>query len=372
MAVAAVLSTTAWISGCTKSRAEVAEVTLPETEVVLVRTGPLTGEHPLYPDYRELGAQQMHHAASARIQALEAFMTSPLGRSLARPAQPVFRRPEVLTLWEERANIRLATRIEQADGLLEQWPHPGDVKAMRRVEQAGTAELREAQNEASLARMRAETEAVRRRAGELAELRLMADSDDTDEAAYAADRQAQVWREIEAEVAEVVRESADELAQLRSDYEERLVKAKVDHTEDDEAEQTARAEALLESGSAARERQGAGLDAAAATVEPGENLTDTPPPPDTGDVSELISQAEAAQQAAQARRQVRLQDARARLLEEIGKGTNRAVRAVAAMNGIEVRFVATADEEIPDATEQFRSLLRDYWAARRPVRESDG
>ena len=42
------------------------------------------------------------------------------------------------------------------------------------------------------------------------------------------------------------------------------------------------------------------------------------------------------------------------------------------MNGIEVRFVATADEEIPDATEQFRSLLRDYWAARRPVRESDG
>jgi len=284
--------------------------------------------------------------------------------------QPVFRRPEVLTVWEERANIRLATRVEEANGLLAQWPHPAGTKALRRVEEAGADEIREVRNEASLARMRAETDAVRRRAGELAELRLMAESDDTDEAAYAADRQAQIWREIEAEVAEVARGSADRLADVESTYEQRRAGATEDHTAQDEAEQLARAEALLESGGAVRERQGAGLDAALVTVEPGENLADTPPPPDTGNVAELISQAEAAQQAAQARRQARLQDARARLLREIGEGTNRAVRAVAARNGIEVKFVA-ADEEISDATEQFRSLLRDYWAARRPVREPD-
>ena len=87
-------------------------------------------------------------------------------------------------------------------------------------------------------------------------------------------------------------------------------------------------------------------------------------------LSDLAEEIRAAQASARERSRERLTAARTRLLRQMAEGTHRGVRAVAAQEALEVRHVARADEHIPDATEEFRQLLRDYWAAQRPAREA--
>lgn len=358
-------------AGCSKSKARAEEPPEePKAEVVLVRLGPLTSEHPLYDRYTDLAARQTRLDAPPEMRELTEFLRRPLGRDLRALGGPEITLPGALATWEGEADARLQAGLDEAEALLVEWPQPRDRKAERWVEQeAAQAEL-DIRNQAALDVVRAEAKALERRTGELAELRQIVETGAPEEAAAAADREARIWRDVAAEADAVRRQADADVARVRQEYRERV-------TADDEdraarvAATRATHKALLE-GSAGAARRGlpAGVEAAMRPVEPAGNLTETPATADAEGAVGLAEEMRLAQSEALERRRTKLLGARQRLLRQMADGTRLAVRAVAARNDVDVRFVEAPDDDVPDATEQFRSLLRDYWAARRPVRET--
>jgi hypothetical protein len=212
-------------------------------------------------------------------------------------------------------------------------------------------------------RLRIEVGEIERRRDELMELRRLAASEDREEAARALDRQAALWRGITAQVEAAQREAEAKLRELREAGEIAMDEALEAEQRRAEAERAAHLKGLTEAGEVVRERQSEGVAAATAAVKPPADAQEVPPPPDTTELTALLDRIEAAQRAARERRTNRLVDARTRLLREIALNTQSAVRAVALRNGLDVRFGPETDPALRDATEDFRPLLREYWAA---------
>ncbi len=334
-----------------------------------MRVGPLVGEHPLYAEVWKLTAD-LGVEETADLRAAKDFLESPLGLSLWAP-QSDERPAPVLSGWEAKANAEREARLEEARQLLESWPRPELSRTRRRLTADRERELRLRSGEAALDAVRAEMRALEERKGRLAELRQAAASDDEAEAALAVDRQVELWREVAAEGEAARRRADEELRALEREYESELARTatKLSDAADEDREQQRRA--LREGGTTVREAIGPAANRAMSEVDPAANATDAPPPPETESVSELMKHIEHARRAAWERQRERLAAARSRLLRRIDEDTRNAVKAIAVSNGIEVHFDCVDDHELPDATEEFRALLRDHWAARAPRRSQE-
>jgi len=348
------------LDGCSKSSAVTDGEGRADTVVVYVAR--LVSEHPL-------------HAEVARLSARIAAMTVPRELRLGDPlGQPVFGPPRSpvsgfarFGSWQSEADTALAQRVQEAEERLGLWPEPGLRKAQERLAREADDEVRDAQNEAELARMQAELRAIERHKEELAELRDRAASRDRAEAARAIERQAEVWRQIDTEVQTVQREAEARVEELRSAGESQMAEALQAARVRAEAARAAHRAELEHTGDDVRSRQPAAVAAANRQVEPAAGFGETPRPPDTRSLEALLQEIETAQRAARERRIAGLVATRGRLLREIAVSTRAAVQAVAIGNGIDVCFPPEAGAELRDATEDFRPLLREYWAARPAV-----
>lgn len=334
-----------------------------------VRVGPLVGEHPLYVEVAEL-TSYLGAAESADLKAAKAFLASPLGRSLAPPRR-VARPALALSRWEAKADAELDARLEEARQLLEDWPRPELSRTRRRLRAQHDRDLQQRHGEEALAAVRAEMRALEERKGLLAELRQLAASDDQAEAARAVDRQVRLWREVAAEAEAAKRAGDERLQALEREHDNRRTAAMAELANAADEDRRQQGTALEDAGVVVREAIEPAANAAMVEVDAAENSTDTPPAPDTAGVADLVEAIERTHRAAWERRRGRLVAARSRLLGRIDQDTRNAVKAIAVSNGIEVHLDWVDDRDLPDATEEFRALLRDYWAARAPRRSQE-
>jgi len=350
------------LAGCSRSGAVMEEPTA--REVVVVYVAQLMAEHPLYPTAARLSARIAALTAPPDLRALGGLAGEPLRRRPLGPPKIEAPVPGALTMWEAQADAALAAQVQEAEESLGAWPHPELGKTETRLRRQTADALRQAQNQAEIERLRVEVGEIRRRRDELAELRQLAASEDREEAARALDRQAALWREIDARVRATQRQAEARLRELRETGEAEMTEALAAAREHAETERAAHLRGLREAGEAAREQQPEAVESATVAVEPATSARDVPPPPDTTELTALLDDIEAAQRAAQQRRVSRLVTARTRLLREVALSTQSAVRAVAVRNGLDVSLEPETGQALRDATEELRPLLREYWAAR--------
>jgi len=349
------------LTGCSRSGAVTGRA---GPEAVRVYPAQLMSEHPLYREVTELSARIAAVNAPPDLREMRALMSRPLGRQLLRP--PRVQEPDRLrlTAWEAQTDAQLAAEVQEAEESLGFWSEADLSKREARLSREVADAVRQEQNEAELARLRTEIGEIERRQGELDELRRLAISEDQEVAARAVERQAALWAEIAAKAEAVQREADARLRELRESGEADMRKALAEARTRAEAERAAHAKQLRDAGAQVRERLPEGVQAAATPITPTEDAQSVPPAPATTELTALVGEIEAAQRAARERRLNRLVAARGRLLREIALSTQSAVRAVAIRNGLDVRFGPDTDPGLRDATEDFRPLLRDYWAAR--------
>lgn len=365
LATVGVLGGVAAMAGCPRSGASAPREAsaLRQLRGACVRLGPLVGEHPLYPEVSELtsylGAEE-----TADLRAAKAFLASPLGRSLEPP--DATRPLPSLSRRQADADAKLEAGLTEATELLEPWPQPGLSRIRRRLTAQHDRDLQQRRGEEALEAVRVQMRAIEDRKGRLAELRQRAASDDEAEAARAVDEQVRLWREVAAEAEAAKRDADERLRALEDEYDRTLVDALAKLAETADRDRRQQLAALEHTGAAVRGKQPAAAAAAMAPVDPAANATDAPAAPPTESVSQLMEHIQRAQRAAWERRRVRLAAVRSRLLGLIAEDTRNAARAIAVSNGIEVHFDCMADRDMPDATEEFRPLLRDHWAARAP------
>ena len=356
------------LTGCSRSSAVTGP---PEPEAVVVYPAQLVSGHPLYPEVAELSARIAAISAPPDLREMRALMSSPLGRRLLRP--PRVQQPDRVrfTAWEAQSDAQLAADVQEAEESLGSWPDAELTKMEGRLSRAAADALREAENEAELARLRTEIGEIERHQRQFDELRRLAASEDREEAARAVERQAALWKEIGARVAAVEREADLRLRELRESGEADVREALREARDRAEADRAAHVRQLRDAGGEARERLPEAVDSATIPIAPAEDAQAVPPAPSTSELTALVGEVEAALRAARERRIKRLVAARGRLLREIALSTQSAVQAVAIRNGVDVHLEPDADAALRDATEDFRPLLREYWATRPAIAGAD-
>ena len=350
------------LAGCSRSTTAMEERV--EPEAVVVYSAQLLSEHPLYPQVTELSARITGVTAPPDLRAARALLKDPLRERLLSPPRVEEASFASLTGWEARADAALAARVQEAEESLGQWPEPEIERTRARIDRETAEAVREAQNRAEVEQMRVAIAQIERHQDEFEHLRQVALSEDRAEATEAVDRQAALWRGIEAETEAVRREAEAKLRELRAASETEREEALAAARDRAEAERAAHLEALRTAGDEVRGRLAGRVGPATATVRPAENAQQVPSPPDTSDLAALLGEVDAAQRKARERRLSGLVATRGRLLREIALSTQNAVMAVGIRNGLDVRAEQDQQQGLRDATEELRPLLREYWAAR--------
>jgi hypothetical protein len=355
----------AWVSGCSRSSAVTERPR--EPEAVVVYYAQLMGEHPLYPEVANLSARIAALTAPPDLRAVRALAANPLSQRLLGAPRVTVAALGPLAAWQTNADAALAAHVQEAEEYVGSWPQPSLQKTEARLSREAADEVRRAQNEAEVARMRAETRAIEAHRDELVRLRQAAAGEDREQASRAVDREVEVWQEIGAETEALQRDAETKLEELRAAGETEMYEAVEAARDRAEAERAEHLRRLQRGGEGVRGGQPAAVQAVTTAVAPAENVRDVPLPPDTDQLTVLLDEIEAAQRAAHNRRVDRLVEARGRLLRSIALGTQAAVRAVALRNGLDVRFTPETGQNLRDATDDFRPLLQEYWAARPAV-----
>jgi hypothetical protein len=337
---------------------------------VVVRLGALVSEHPLYPEVVAL-TRRAEQSPQANLKPVTDFMTSPLGRVLSAPPEPLTAGEPLIAAWETEADEALAQELAKTAELLASWPAPEEFERTGRESRQIGDEVRTFANDLALSIARTEMAAIEERKGELAELRQKATSKDAEEAARAVEREAEIWRQIRAEVEAVRREVDESLAEKRQEAERRLQAAAGAMRVSAQGGRETHLKELRESGAPIRAAQKAAVAAATRPVAPAADLTATPPAPNVDQFAALLRDIDREQRLAWQRRRARLAAARDQLLARVVQNTRNAVRAVAAQTGTTVRFSAPPGESLSDATESFRSSLRSYWSAQPIIPSSE-
>jgi hypothetical protein len=319
----------------------------------------------------ELSARIAAVNAPPDLREMRALMSRPLGRQLLPP--PRVQEPDRvrLTAWEAQVDAQLAAEVQEAEESFGSWSEADLGRRAARLSREAADAARDAQNEAELKRLRTEIGEIEHRQREFDQLRELAASEDRETAARAVEQQAALWREIGARTEAVEREADARLRELRASSDADMRKAMAEARTRAEAERAAHVAQLKTDGAEVRERLTDGVGSATTPTTPAQDVQTVPAAPATADLAALIAEVEAAQRTARERRLARLVEARGRLLREIALSTQNAVQAVAIRNGVDVRCGPEMDPGLRDATEDFRSLLREYWAARPAISGAD-
>jgi hypothetical protein len=349
------------LAGCSRSSTVPDDEAAPEP--VVVYSARLMSEHPLYPEAQRLTARIGELSAPADVRAQRALLAEPLRERLLGPPPVAPVSLGAFGDWEAAADRELAQSLRDVEQTLAAWPATEAAKTQPRLERQAAEAVRQAESKAAAAREQAEWRAIDRHRAELQRLFVQAQSADRGEARKAVERQARIWREIAVEVEAARREAEADLQALRAEG-ARAMAAAVEEAARRTSEEQASHLADLERAREPLAGLAEAVGRAVQPVEPAANAREVPPAPDTDDLGALLGRIEAAQREARKRQMNRLIAARDRLLRDIALNAQAAVQATAIRTGADVRFAPEADAELRDATEEFRPLLRDYWAAR--------
>jgi hypothetical protein len=266
----------------------------PLPEAVLVRVGPLVAEHPLYPEVLRL-TRLLEQRRGPNLEPAAQFMAAPLDRVFATLPEPGPAPQAQLGDWQAEADAGLAASLEEAGRILASIPPPeGPATGTERAREAQD-EMRQAESDALLRIARAEMRAIEERRGDLAEIRGRQASEEAAEAARALDREAEVWREIEARVAATRRQADEELRALRAEVEKRLGESAQAMQAVAEQDRESHLERLRRSGEEVRMAQQPAVAAATRGLSPDDGGSDLPAPPATGRFVALLRTVERAQ-----------------------------------------------------------------------------